>query len=379
MQYRYFTKKQIKVSTLGLGCMRLPILQDDLSKIDEIKASELLEFAIDSGINYIDTAYNYHQGMSEAFLGKALSKSQRERVYLATKSPVWLVEKYEDFERILDEQLDRLKTDHIDFYLLHSLHKKAWDKILKLDVFKFIEKALEKGKIKNIGFSFHDELPLFKEIIDSYPWDFCQIQLNYLDTEYQAGLKGLDYAKSKDIDVVIMEPVKGGRLATASDDIKEIWDESTIKYSPAQWALRYLFNMEGVSLSLSGMSTIDQVIENINIANETTPNSLTPKDLKLIDRVSILYKDKIKVGCTGCEYCLPCPSNVAIPNIFELYNHTYMFDSLDEAKISYKAYKEKNIDASMCIECGACEEICPQHLSIIDSLKDAEAVFMKER
>ena len=379
MQYRYFTKKQIKVSTLGLGCMRLPILQDDLSKIDEIKASELLDFAIDSGINYIDTAYNYHQGMSEVFLGKALSKSQRERVYLATKSPVWLVEKYEDFERILDEQLDRLKTDHIDFYLLHSLHKKAWDKILKLDVFKFIEKALEKGKIKNIGFSFHDELPLFKEIIESYPWDFCQIQLNYLDTEYQAGLKGLDYAKSKDIDVVIMEPVKGGRLATASDDIKEIWDESTIKYSPAQWALRYLFNMEGVSLSLSGMSTIDQVIENINIANETTPNSLTPKDLKLIDRVSILYKDKIKVGCTGCEYCLPCPSNVAIPNIFELYNHTYMFDSLEEAKISYKAYKEKNIDASMCIECGACEEICPQHLSIIDSLKDAESVLMNER
>lgn len=375
MQYRYFTKKQIKVSTLGLGCMRLPILEDDLSQIDEIKANELLEFAIDKGINYIDTAYNYHQGMSEVFLGNTLSKSQRERVYLATKSPVWLVEKHEDFERILDEQLERLQTDHIDFYLLHSLHKKAWENILRLDVFHFLDEAQKKGKIKNIGFSFHDEFPLFKEIIDSYPWDFCQIQLNYLDTEYQAGLKGLDYAKSKDIDVVIMEPVKGGRLATASDDIKDIWQENPIKYSPAQWALRYLFNMEDVSLVLSGMSTMEQLIENINIASETTPNSLVTKDLDLIDRVSKVYKDRIKVGCTGCEYCLPCPSNVSIPNIFELYNHNYMFDTLEEAKSSYKTYKEKNIDATMCTECGACEEICPQHLSIIDYLKDAEEVL----
>lgn len=375
MQYRYFTKKQIKVSTLGLGCMRLPILEDDLSQIDEIKANELLEFAIDKGINYIDTAYNYHQGMSEVFLGNTLSKSQRERVYLATKSPVWLVEKHEDFERILDEQLERLQTDHIDFYLLHSLHKKAWEKILRLDVFHFLDEAQKKGKIKNIGFSFHDEFPLFKEIIDSYPWDFCQIQLNYLDTEYQAGLKGLDYAKSKDIDVVIMEPVKGGRLATASDDIKDIWQENPIKYSPAQWALRYLFNMEDVSLVLSGMSTMEQLIENINIASETTPNSLVTKDLDLIDRVSKVYKDRIKVGCTGCEYCLPCPSNVSIPNIFELYNHNYMFDTLEESKSSYKTYKEKNIDATMCTECGACEEICPQHLSIIDYLKDAEEVL----
>lgn len=375
MQYRYFTKKQIKVSTLGLGCMRLPILEDDLSQIDEIKANELLKFAIDKGINYIDTAYNYHQGMSEVFLGNTLSKSQRERVYLATKSPVWLVEKHEDFERILDEQLERLQTDHIDFYLLHSLHKKAWEKILRLDVFHFLDEAQKKGKIKNIGFSFHDEFPLFKEIIDSYPWDFCQIQLNYLDTEYQAGLKGLDYAKSKDIDVVIMEPVKGGRLATASDDIKDIWQENPIKYSPAQWALRYLFNMEDVSLVLSGMSTMEQLIENINIASETTPNSLVTKDLDLIDRVSKVYKDRIKVGCTGCEYCLPCPSNVSIPNIFELYNHNYMFDTLEEAKSSYKTYKEKNIDATMCTECGACEEICPQHLSIIDYLKDAEEVL----
>lgn len=375
MQYRYFTKKQIKISTLGLGCMRLPILDGNLAKIDEKKASALLNFAIDSGINYLDTAYNYHQGMSEVFIGKALSKSQREKVFLATKSPVWLVEKHEDFGRILDEQLERLQTDHIDFYLLHSLHKKAWEKILKLDVFHFLEEAQRQGKIKNIGFSFHDELPLFKDIIDSYPWDFCQIQLNYLDTEYQAGLEGLSYAKSKDIDVIIMEPVKGGRLATASDDIKEIWDESPSKYSPAQWALRYLFNMEDVSLVLSGMSTIDQVLENINTASETTPKSLTPKELNLIDRVADLYKNRIKLGCTGCEYCLPCPSSVAIPDIFELYNHTYMFDAHKESRASYKAYKDKSIDASMCTECGACEEICPQHLSIIDSLKDAEEVL----
>ncbi len=372
MQYRYFTKNRIKISSLGFGCMRLPVLGNDLSKIDEKKASELLSFAIDKGINYFDTAYNYHQGMSELFLGKFLNKSLRDKVYIATKCPVWLTEEYEDFEKLLDDQLEKLKTDYIDFYLLHSLHKKTWDKVVELRVFDFLKQAKEKGKIKYIGFSFHDELPLFKEIIDSYPWDFCQIQLNYLDREYQAGLEGLWYAKDKDIDVIIMEPIKGGRLAKASDDIKKIWNESPIKRSPAQWALKYLFNMEEISIVLSGMTTMDQVVENIKVVNETTPNSLTTKESSLIERVSKLYNDRIKVGCTGCEYCLPCPSNVAIPDIFELYNHAYIFDALEESKNSYKTYKEKNIDATKCVECGSCEEICPQNLSIIDFLKDAE-------
>ncbi len=375
MQYRYFTKKQIKISTLGFGCMRLPILNKDLSKIDEKKSKELLEFAIDKGINYIDTAYPYHQGMSELFLGKFLNDSLRKKVYLASKSPVWLVEKYEDFEKYLDEQLERLKTDYIDFYLLHSLHKKTWNNILKLNVFDFLEEAKNKGKIKYIGFSFHDQLPLFKEIIDSYPWDFCQIQLNFLDKDYQAGLEGLNYAKSKDIDVVIMEPVKGGRLATAPEDIQKIWDESPVKRSPAEWALKYILNMEEASLVLSGMTTMEQLVENIKIAEASNPGCLTINESKLIDRVSKVYKDKVKVGCTGCEYCLPCPSKVAIPDIFELYNHVYIFDKLEESKESYKSYKEKNIDATKCVECGACEEVCPQHLSIIDYLKDAEVVL----
>ncbi len=373
MQYRYFTKKRIKISNLGFGCMRFPTIDNDLSKIDEKMASEMLRFAIDKGVNYLDTAYPYHRGMSESFLGEFLSNnSLRDKVYLATKSPVWLVEKYEDFERLLDEQLERLKTNYIDFYLLHSLYKKTWDNIVNLKVFDFLEDARKKGKIKHIGFSFHDELPLFKEILDSYQWDFCQIQLNFLDTEYQAGLEGLKYAKNRDIDVIVMEPIKGGRLATASYDIQQIWDESSIKRSPAEWALKYIFDMEDVSLVLSGMSSMDQVVENIRVAEESSPRSLKQEEHDLISRVSKVYKDKIKVSCTGCEYCLPCPSSVAIPNIFELYNNIYVFGSIDQSKASYNKYKENNEDATKCVECGACEEICPQHLKIIKLLKEAE-------
>lgn len=370
MQYRNFTKDNLKVSILGFGCMRLPIINNDLANIDVEKSSNMLKFAIDNGVNYIDTAYTYHQEQSEVFLGSFLKNGLRDKVYLATKSPVWLVEKHDDFERLLDEQLERLKTDHIDFYLLHSLYEKTYNKIVELNVFDFLKKAQQKGKIKYVGFSFHDELPLFKKIVDSYNWDFCQIQLNYLDRQYQAGIEGLNFAKDKGLDVVIMEPIKGGKLATASTQIKEIWNESDIKRTPAEWALKWLFNNNQVSVVLSGMSTIDQVIENINIADNSTPNTLSQKELDLVDRVTTIYNDKIKVGCTGCEYCLPCPSKVAIPNIFELYNNIYVFGAEDTSKTSYNKLKER--DASSCIECGACENLCPQHLTIINYLKEAD-------
>lgn len=372
MQYCYVTKDKIKISKLGFGCMRFPVIGNDSGIIDQVKASEMLELAINNGINYIDTAFPYHQGKSESFVGSVLSKGLREKVYLATKSPVWLVKTYSDFEKYLDEQLANLQTDYIDFYLLHALHEESWRKIVELGVFDFIQEAKEKGKIKYIGFSFHDELSLFKEIIDAFPWDFCQIQLNYMDRQYQAGLEGMYYASEKDISVIVMEPIKGGKLANASEEISKIWNESVIKRTPSEWALKWLYNFDEVSLVLSGMSTLEQVEENIKTVSDKDLKKLTEQEKDLIDRVTDIYKDKVKVGCTSCEYCLPCPYGVSIPNIFELYNNMYIYDTVDESKTSYKRYIELEKDATKCEECGACEDICPQHLKIINLLKDAE-------
>jgi len=373
MQYSYFTNDRLKVSQLGFGCMRLPIINGDPKAIDEDKASEMLIYAIENGVNYIDTAYPYHGGMSERFVGKVLSKGYRDKVYLATKNPVWLANTKDDFMKYLDEQLDNLKTDHIDFYLLHSLDGERFDKIMNLEVFDFVKKAKEEGKIKYIGFSFHDEYEVFEKIVDSFNWDFCQIQLNYLDRDYQAGLKGLKYAKEKGLDVVVMEPVKGGKLAKAPEKIKKIFNSSHIKRSPAQWALKWVFNLDEVSVVLSGMTTLEQVKENIAVASES--EKLTPEEIRLIDEATKIYKDGFRVGCTTCEYCMPCPSGVNIPRVFELYNNVYVFDELDESKKMYQRLIENNMDAQNCVECGSCESVCPQHLSIIELLKDADKVL----
>ncbi len=371
MQYRYFTKDNLKVSTLGFGCMRLPILNDDSGTIDEQKATDMIRYAIDNGVNYIDTAYPYHKGNSETFVGKVLRDGYREKVYLATKLPVWLTESYEDFERYLDEQLNRLNTDYIDFYLLHSLTKKTWEDIKELNVLHFLDEAKRQGKIKYTGFSFHDHRDVFKDIVDSYPWDFCQIQLNYMDRDYQAGLEGLKYAKEKGLSVVIMEPIKGGKLSNASEEIQKIWDKSHIKRTPSEWALRWLYNFPEISVVLSGMSTMDHVIENIKTASDGIPNSLQQEELKLIDEVTKIYNEKVKVGCTGCEYCLPCPNGVSIPDIFELYNNVYVYGTKNQSMNIYNNLIKAREDANQCIECGHCEGLCPQHLDIINLLKDA--------
>ena len=377
MQYRKFTRNNLDISLLGFGCMRLPVLNGDSSQIDEEKATEMLHYAIDNGINYIDTAYNYHQGNSEIFVGNALKNDYRQKVYLATKLPVWLVKTYEDFEKLLDEQLEKLQTKYIDFYLLHSLYEKTWINIEKLNVFKFLDEAKRKGKIKYAGFSFHDELPLFKKIIDSYSWDFCQIQLNYMDRQYQAGIPGLKYATEKGISLIIMEPIKGGKLASTPKDIKEVWDESTEKRTPAEWALKWVYDFEEVSVVLSGMSTLEQVKQNIGITNNSLPKSLTKEEHDLIDKVTALYNEKIKVGCTDCEYCMPCPSNVAIPNIFSQYNNYYVFGTEEQSISTYKKLIEQGKDSTKCTECETCEQLCPQHLKIISFLKDADKVLLK--
>jgi predicted aldo/keto reductase-like oxidoreductase len=375
MQYRYFTKDQLKVSQLGFGCMRFPTFEGDSSKIDKNLATKMLHYAIDNGVNYIDTAYPYHQGNSEAFVGEALKGGYREKIFLATKLPVWLTNSYEDFEKYLNEQLERLQTEYIDFYLLHALSENTWNKIYELKVLDFLDEAKKKGKIKYAGFSFHDELNVFKNIVDSYSWDFCQIQLNYMDRNYQAGVEGMRYAKSKDISMVIMEPIKGGKLSNAPDEILEIWNRSQIKRTPAEWALNWIFNHDEVSVVLSGMSTMEQVMQNIETASKAKANSLTKEEVGLIDEVTDYYKKRIKVGCTSCEYCLPCPQNVAIPSIFQMYNNVYVYGTERESKEAYKRLIDSQKDASQCVECGACQQACPQHLEIIQFLKDADKVL----
>ncbi len=377
MQYRKFGDLGFEVSVFGVGCMRLPVMEKpdgskDYSAIDEEEAIKMIRYAIDHGVNYFDTAYTYHGGNSEVVLGKALKDGYREKVKIATKLPLWQAESYEDFEKILDEQLKRLQVDTIDFYLLHALSKERWEKAKNLKVLDFLDKAVEAGKIRYPGFSFHDELDVFKEIIDSYDWKMCQIQLNILDMHYQAGVEGLKYAGSKGIPVVIMEPLRGGKLASnIPDDIQDMWNSAKIKRSPVEWAFRWLYNFPEVTVILSGVSTMEQLKENIEIFDKAVPNSMTDEELELVVKVKELYESKTKVNCTRCNYCMPCPSGVSIPEIFSLYNDASMFETVEEYANRYKNLIKEEKDASKCIECGNCEAECPQNINIIEKLKEA--------
>lgn len=377
MYYRKFGNLGFEVSQLGFGCMRFPVMDENMSKIDEQEAEKMLLHAIDMGLNYIDTAYPYHQKMSEPFVGKIIKKNNlRDKIKLATKLPVWLCKDYTDFDKYLNEQLERLKTDYIDFYLLHSLNEEYWNNINNLKVFDFLQKARNDGKIKYIGFSFHDNYNLFEKIVDSYNWDFCQIQLNYMDESYQAGLKGLKYVANKNIPTIIMEPIKGGKLATEpKGELKEIWEKSGVECSPAQLALKYLWNMTEITCVLSGMSTLSQVKENILTASNSYINSLTEKERNLINILQNFYKSKFKIGCTDCKYCMPCPQKVEIPDIFKLYNEASVYNILSKSKNTYNNFLKHNIGANQCIECGNCEKHCPQNLPIIEMLKEIHNVF----
>lgn len=378
MQYRKFEKYDFEVSALGFGCMRLPTVNGDVNHIDEIKAINLIKYAIDMGVNYIDTAYKYHNGNSEIVIGKALKDGYREKVKLATKLPSWLPDTYEDFDKYLNEQLVKLQADYIDMYLLHSLRKKYWDKIVELGIFKFIDSALKDGRIRHIGFSFHDEVSVFKEIIDAYDWDFCQIQYNFLDEYYQAGAEGLKYAYNKGIPIVIMEPLKGGRLAkTPPIPVMEVWEKAEVKKTPAEWALRWVWNHPEVTAVLSGMNEMQQIKENIEIAETALPNTLSKEDLKLIDNAKLKYKELVKVQCTSCGYCMPCPAGVDIPANFSLLNQASIYDEYDIQSNIYNNVLTLNQRAVSCIECGKCELICPQHIQIRNHLKEVNNAFGK--
>jgi len=381
VKFRRFGRLDWKVSVLGFGAMRLPIIGSDKSKIDEAEAIKMIRYAIDHGVNYVDSAYTYHEGNSEVLVGKALKDGYRQKVKVATKMPTWLVKSQSDMTKFLNEQLMKLQTDHIDFYLLHGLRQDRWSKMKELNVFEWAEKTADEGKIRHLSFSFHDNYDLFEEIIDTYnKWAFCQIQYNYIDEDIQAGTRGLKYAASKGLGVVIMEPIAGGMLAfKPSKDIQDIWDSAKIKRTPAEWALQWVWNHPVVSVALSGMSSMGQVKENIRSANKSGPKKMTKDDLGLVSKVKKKYLEYGFIGCKDCKYCMPCPQNVEIPKILALCNeHGRTRGNIDASKEVKNRYEETispSSRAGICIKCGQCEDKCPQQLPIRDLLAKAVTIF----
>ena len=382
MLYRKFGKTNEMVSTLGFGCMRLPVLEGDTTKIDEIKATEMIRHAIDNGVNYVDTAYPYHgtgmtnPGESEPFVGRALKDGYREKVKLATKLPSWLINSREDMDKYLNHQLERLQTNYIDFYLVHALEINTWEKLLKLGIKEFLDSALKDERIKYAGFSFHDKEESFPKIVDSYDWTFCQIQYNYLDENFQAGKSGLDYAASKGLGIVIMEPLRGEKLAVnLPENITEIFDNSKVDRTPAGWALSWVLNHSEVSVILSGMGQMFELEDNLKVCGEIEPDSLKKEELEVLDKVKTTFRSGIKNNCTACGYCMPCPFGVNIPRNFAFYNDYHIFGDKEITIASYNRFVKPSEKASNCAECGKCESHCPQAISIIEDLKKVEAIF----
>ncbi len=376
MEKRIFGKTGLEVSPLGFGCMRLPLADpSDDTNIDVAEATRMIRHAIDSGVNYIDTAYPYHGKQSEVVVGNILQDGYREKVYLATKCPIWDLKTEDDFYRIFDEQLHKLQTDHIDFYLLHALNQERLDTILKFNLYEKVEKLKAEGKIKYIGFSFHDVFETFPKILDSYDnWDFCQIQLNYLDTDYQAGLKGLELAKERNLGIVIMEPVKGGSLATIPQSMVDIFKSANKNRADVAWAFDYLYDFPEISVVLSGMSTMEHVEQNIEIANNAKANSLTVAEKEAYVNAKKAFDAVQTVPCTSCRYCMPCPHGVDIPKNFSINNEYKLFGMKEKKQNQYDALGEKG-KASNCVSCKVCESKCPQNIVISEELKLVKEIF----
>lgn len=382
MQYRRFGKTGISVSALGFGILRLPLLSGAQgvvgSVVDEKETIAMMHYAIDHGLNYIDTAYNYYDGESERIIGRALQGAYREKVYTATKSPVWLLKKEEDFDLLLDEQLARLQDDHIDIYLLHGLNKVLWEKkVLRYNAIERLAAAKAAGKVRYVGFSFHDDLDTFKEIIDYYPdWDLCQIQLNYLDKGYQAGILGLKYAAERDLAVVIMEPMRGGYLAEVPAEVHNIFRSGGAGKHPVEWALDFLWDMPEVSIVLSGMSTMQQVKDDLEYADRSSAGMLSVREKLALWEAKEKFRSYSSIPCTGCAYCAHCPKGVVISYIFNVYNEYCASGDLARAR---KKYRESvpmfGAPASACIACGKCEEACPQHIKIIEWLSEVNRLL----
>lgn len=384
MLYRTFPKiPDLRVSALGLGAMRLPVLDGDASRVDEAAFLAMVQAASEAGINYIDTAYAYHGGQSEGVVGRALARAGlRDRFLVATKSPVWLVQSEADWDRFLSEQLSRLGTDHIDFYLFHALSAERWQTVLRNRGLKALEKARADGRIRHLGFSFHDSLDAFKTIVDGYEgWEFCQIQYNYLDVDFQAGREGLVYAAARELGVIAMEPLRGGGLAAFPPAVRNIFARWPMPRMPAEWALRFALDSQEVSLVLSGMGSVDQIWENAAVAEAAHANALTRKEQALYDEARAWFRARMPVPCTSCGYCMPCPNGVSIPDVFSLYNTAAAFPSRrEDRKWWYGAnYRGAGNGGDACVSCGECLAKCPQRIAIPDRLQEAHKYLTDPR
>ncbi|HUL62395.1 MAG TPA: aldo/keto reductase [Methanocella sp.] len=372
MQYRTMKSTGDKLSALGFGCMRFPRRGVG---VDADRAVRQVRYAIDHGVNYLDTALLY--GSSETIVGKALADGYREKVKVATKLPAFQVKTREDMDKLLDVQLQNLNTDHIDYYLFHNLSPGDWARLKALGAEDFIRKAKADGRIRHIGFSSHNGTLAFKQLIDDFAWDFCQIQYNILDETNQAGKEGLQYAAAKGLGVIVMEPLRGGRLAQAPPKaVQAIWDEAEVRRSPAEWGLRWVWNHPEVTVVLSGMNDERHIEENLRVAGEALPGSLTETELALVKRVKDEYRRLLKVGCTGCHYCIPCPAGVNIPACFEQYNNLALGSPM-MAKINYMTHVGGGLAgsgqkgyASQCKNCKKCVKVCTQHIDIPAELKN---------
>lgn len=371
MLNRVNIKNGDNLSILGFGVMRLPTKNGGF---DEPRATQMIHDSIEQGVNYFDTAYIYQNGKSEILLGKALSGGFRERVKIATKLPPFLVSKPLHAKKIFATQLERLQTDYIDYYLLHMLSDKPmYDRLAVLGVMEWLEELKKNGIVRNIGFSFHGTKANFELILKAYPWDFCQIQYNYMDENNQATKSGLLLAASLGIPVIVMEPLRGGRLVThLPEQVKNAFKASNAERSPAEWGLRWVWNHPEVTLLLSGMSDEAQMAENIRVACEATPNSLTESELLVFEQARKELQSKTKVPCTSCGYCMPCPFGVDIPGCFSAYNDKYL---MNDKSAGFKYFQAlgalavKPAYASMCRGCGKCESHCPQNIAIRKELK----------
>ncbi len=373
MEYRSMDKLGVKPSMLGFGCMRFPQKED--GSIDEVESEKMLDKAIEAGVTYIDTAYPYHNGESEPFVGRVLKKYKRDSFYLATKLPIWKVETIEDVKATFEEQLNRLQVDYVDFYLLHALSKERWEKILKLGVLDFCKEMKEQGKLKYIGFSFHDLYEVFEEILTSWDWDFCQIQYNYMDTEHQAGDRGYALAEKLGVPMVIMEPIKGGSLAVLPEDIAAMYKKADQEASISSWALRWVGTHSNVKVILSGMSTYSQVLDNLKTFETFKP--LNQEEQALVEKVAATIRSRVKNGCTGCRYCMPCPFGIDIPKNFAIWNQEAMYGNPAAAKRKYERELAESARADQCRKCGACEKECPQAISIREDLVRVKEDFAK--
>ncbi len=381
MKYRVFGKTGLQISVLGFGCMRLPFIGKDKSQIDEKKAMEMIHLAIDRGVNYFDTAYPYHAkdfstgGAGEPFLAKAFKGAEREKIHIATKLPSWLVESRKDMDKFLDEQLERLDTGYVDFYLLHALKRSLWDKLLRYGVLEFFDNAIKAGKIRYAGFSFHDDLTLFKEVVDAYDWSLCQIQYNYFDVDYQAGREGLQYAADRDLAVVVMEPLRGGLLVKdLPAETRQIFEETAPGRSEAEWAFRWLWNQAGVSTVISGMSYLDHVKENLELAENVSEAPWREIDENASRKARGILNELQKVNCTTCGYCMPCPEGVNIPFNLGLSNDHHIFHD-PNAGFRYNMVLSESERASSCVQCGECLDKCPQGIPIPEELEHVAGLF----